>query len=62
MKKQLYLNLSYSKWIWYLVSVSLLKSVDRFWPVICVNLQPLIQFLTVLNVVGIVFTISSVQN
>ncbi|WP_017549458.1 hypothetical protein [Salinicoccus carnicancri] len=62
MKKQLYLNLMYSKWIWVMgaimISINLLTAFGQS----IINLQPLMPFVNLLNIIVMVYTISSILN
>lgn len=62
MKKQLYLNFSYTKWIWILgviiIVINLLTALGPSY----MNQQPFIQFVNLLNIIVMVYILSSVQN
>lgn len=62
MKKQLYLNFNYSKWIWYLGGAMILINLLTAAAQPSANMQPFIQFVNLLNIIVIVYTISSIQN
>lgn len=62
MKKQLYLNFIYSKWILLMGGIMIVINLVVTLGNAYMNLQPLIQFLNLLNIIIMVYTLSSMQN
>lgn len=62
MKKQLYLNLMYSKWIWMMGGIMIVINLLAAFSQSLINLQPFMPFVNLLNLIVMVYTISSVQN
>ncbi|KKK32953.1 hypothetical protein WN59_12990 [Salinicoccus sediminis] len=62
MKKQLYLNLMYSKWIWMMGGIMIVINLLAAFSQSLINLQPFMPFVNLLNLIVMVYTISSIQN
>lgn len=62
MKKQLYLNFSYSKWIWLFGGVMIIVNLTLTAFQSADNIQPLIEIINILNIIALGYTMSSMQS
>jgi|GEM_PF-5039331 len=62
MKKQLYLNLMYSKWIWLMGGIMIVINLLVAFTQSFINMQPFMPFVNLLNIIVMVYTISSILN